>query len=448
MTRTGAGEAGETVGQRLRRLRVSRGLSQRELAEPGVSYAYISRIESGSRQPSVKALRKLARRLGVSPEYLERGVDLAPREDLEIQIADAELALRLGEDTAEAERTLQALAAEAEASGDSVSVTRARFAIGLASLRRGALAEGIGELERVIDSGLFSPLLQPEVYGYLGRAYAASGRPERAVELFRGCLAELEGSPGHDASSVRFAVYLSYALADLGEIGEAREVLSEAIRSAEALSDPYMQARLYWSQARLASDEGKPRVALDHLRRAVAILETTEDRRQLGRAHLLWAEILTGGGEAGEAGGHLDVAGRLLDADADAEDRAWLLVERARHAAETGAAADAVEHARGALALLTGADVGEQGEAYWALAKGLSLLGKPDEANEAFRFAVERLEAQHDWRSASQASRDWADTLRQEGRSGPALEALERATELALRATQPSRKPEAAGELR
>ena len=94
-----AGEGSETVGQRLRRLRLSRGLSQRDLAEPGVSYAYISRIESGARQPSVKALRKLARTLGVSPEYLERGVDLAPREDLEIQIADAEVALRLVEDT-------------------------------------------------------------------------------------------------------------------------------------------------------------------------------------------------------------------------------------------------------------------------------------------------------------------------------------------------------------
>src|SRR5256885_1194068 len=55
------GEPGvETVGQRLRRLRRERGLSQRELASPGVSYAYISRIEAGARRPSVKALRRRA----------------------------------------------------------------------------------------------------------------------------------------------------------------------------------------------------------------------------------------------------------------------------------------------------------------------------------------------------------------------------------------------------
>jgi ribosome-binding protein aMBF1 (putative translation factor) len=65
----------ETVGERIRRLREERGLSQRELAEPGVSYAYLSRIEVGQRVPSEKALRKLAAKLGVTPLYLEIGRD-------------------------------------------------------------------------------------------------------------------------------------------------------------------------------------------------------------------------------------------------------------------------------------------------------------------------------------------------------------------------------------
>jgi transcriptional regulator with XRE-family HTH domain len=63
----------ETIGQRLRSLRTDRGLSQRELSSPGVSYAYISRIEAGTRTPSVKALRMLAAKLGVPEEYLEYG---------------------------------------------------------------------------------------------------------------------------------------------------------------------------------------------------------------------------------------------------------------------------------------------------------------------------------------------------------------------------------------
>jgi transcriptional regulator with XRE-family HTH domain len=66
------------VGQRIKRLREERGLSQRDLAEPGISYAYISRIEDGQRTPSEKALRKLAERLGTTALYLETGDPTAP----------------------------------------------------------------------------------------------------------------------------------------------------------------------------------------------------------------------------------------------------------------------------------------------------------------------------------------------------------------------------------
>ena len=50
-----------------------KGLSQRELASEGVSYAYFSRLEANARQPSVTALRKLAPKLAVSPHWLETG---------------------------------------------------------------------------------------------------------------------------------------------------------------------------------------------------------------------------------------------------------------------------------------------------------------------------------------------------------------------------------------
>src|SRR3977135_2572134 len=120
--------AGETIGERLKRLRLERDLSQRELAAPGVSYAYISRIEAGTRQPSVKALRRLAAKLGVSPEYLETGSDIRDGEARELKRADAELARRLGE-PAEAEATLKNLLDEALGAGDAKSATRARIAL-------------------------------------------------------------------------------------------------------------------------------------------------------------------------------------------------------------------------------------------------------------------------------------------------------------------------------
>src|SRR5688500_14775687 len=108
----------ETIGARLRRLRLERGLSQRDLAGPGVSYAYISRIEAGTRRPSVKALRMLARSLGVSPEYLETGSELRDVDERELRLADAELQLRIGGEPEAANEAFAALAREANDAGE------------------------------------------------------------------------------------------------------------------------------------------------------------------------------------------------------------------------------------------------------------------------------------------------------------------------------------------
>src|SRR2546421_7341728 len=117
-------QAGETIGQRLKRLRLDRHMSQRELAAPGVSYAYISRIEAGTRQPSVKALRRLAAKLGVSAEYLETGSELLPADRRELRLADLELAVRLGEADG-IEQPLEELLAEAVDARDSAPALRA-----------------------------------------------------------------------------------------------------------------------------------------------------------------------------------------------------------------------------------------------------------------------------------------------------------------------------------
>src|ERR671939_1964859 len=130
-------ERAEPIGARLKRLRLERGLSQRDLSSPGVSYAYISRIEAGARTPSVKALRMLARKLGVSVEYLETGRDLSDADDRELRLGDTELELRLGENTASATEKLRAILTEALGAGDNRSVRRAGIALGLAAAQAG-----------------------------------------------------------------------------------------------------------------------------------------------------------------------------------------------------------------------------------------------------------------------------------------------------------------------
>lgn len=67
------------VGRRLWAARRRARLSQRDIAFPGCSAAYISRIERGERTPSLQVLRELAERCGVSESHLawghEQGID-------------------------------------------------------------------------------------------------------------------------------------------------------------------------------------------------------------------------------------------------------------------------------------------------------------------------------------------------------------------------------------
>jgi transcriptional regulator with XRE-family HTH domain len=423
----------ETIGERLKRLRQERGRSQRELSEPGVSYAYISRIEAGARRPSVRALRKLARKLGVSAEYLETGRELRAEEERELRLADAEVSLRLEDEPETAAAQFERVLTEAEGVGDLTAATRARIGLGLAALRRGDYLRAVRELEAVTQSAQISPRSEPEPFAALAQAYAASGAPERSVDLLDRCLTELAEAGSDDATIyVRFALFLSYALTDRGELARARTILDEALARVPQDADPYMRVRLFWSQARLAAAAGEPERALGSLRRAIALLEETEDRRQLGRAHVLYAEIATLEGEASEAATHLEHAEALLGPRPDAEDLRWLRTEQARVAAQIGPPEEAIRRAEEALDLIGDADPAERGAALWALAEAQAKLGKIDPADHAFRDSVTLLREQHRWHEAIAAARSWAQELRQAGRESDAADVLEQVSELAL----------------
>ena len=80
------------VGHRLHEAREAAGISQRELAFPGCSAAYISRIERGERIPSLQVMRELARRIGISESALAYG-----RERLDAAVSDAVTAVEAAE---------------------------------------------------------------------------------------------------------------------------------------------------------------------------------------------------------------------------------------------------------------------------------------------------------------------------------------------------------------
>ncbi len=422
----------ESIGQRLRRLRLERGLSQRDLSERGVSYAYVSRIEGGSRRPSVKAIRKLAGKLGVSAEYLETGSDVRAVDDRELRLADAELELRLADDPTRAEEALKDVLDESLEAGDPIAAARARAGLGLVAAQTGRNAEAVDRLEQAIETTRLSPSVRPDVYATLGGCYAALGRPEQAVKLFETCLDKLaKEAPDDRTAHVRFATYLSYALTDMGDLRRAQSVLDDALAGTDDLADPYTRIRLYWSLARLSGLGGDYSAALTYIRRAIALLEVSDDTRHLARAHLLCGTIMISSDEAEEAGLHFESAERLFGPRPDPVDLANLRTDQAKHAVRLGRAEEAGERAREALAVLGDQSPEQEGNAWWALAEALALQADIDGAGDAFRRAVDLLEEHGQRRDCVDAYRAWAKLLRGAGRESEALDVLERAADLA-----------------
>jgi transcriptional regulator with XRE-family HTH domain len=418
----------ESVGARVRRLRLERGLSQRQLASQGVTYAYISRIESGQRFPSVRAIRLLARRLGVTPEYLETGVDIAPVEELELRLTDAELGLRLGDHSADARHALEAVLKEAQRAGETDIAVRAQIALGLSSLAAGAQREAARYLATAVASPLTSPGTHTNVYISFSKALRFLGRADEAAEMLENALDDV-GSQSPEAAGVRLrlATYLSYALTDLGQFDRARAVL-EDIDAGVAL-DAHRQVTIHWSLARLAYMEGQPRAALREIRRAINLLDHTEDSLELARAHLFAAEVHLWAGNVLAAERHLALAARLESLAADARDLGALHSCQALAYARRGGferAAGLIDRAREELA-----DAPAEQGLLW-LTQGL-LEAARDEleaAARSFEQAIAALAASSMHREAAAVCREWSQLLRDGGRLEEAAEIANRAAEL------------------
>jgi tetratricopeptide (TPR) repeat protein len=375
----------------------------------------------------------LARKLGVSADYLETGSEIRDTDERELQIADAELELRLAEITDEAEAKLKRLRSDALEAGDAVAASRANIALGLAAAHSGRNNEAIELLESGLALSPVSASARPDVHATLGKAYAASGQPKRAVDLFERCLAEVsQDAPDDVAAQVRFTTYLSYALTDLGDLPRAEEVLEEALGKAEEITDAYSRVRLYWGVARLNDVGGRPAAALDYIRRAIALLDVTDDTLHLARAHILSAAILLTQDRPEEATKHHELAEKLLGPNAEPEDLSGLYADQSKAAARLGKAALAVAKAEAAVAALAGDEYPrEMGLGQWALAEALALDSDADGADSAFREAAMLLEAHGHRREYVDVYRSWGKFLRRAGREEEALEVLERATDLA-----------------
>ncbi len=78
-------EEGETLGQRIRRIRNDRGMSLARVVGGDFSRAFLNQVEMGKARPSIRLLRVIAERLGTEVEYLLEGHEAGISRELALE---------------------------------------------------------------------------------------------------------------------------------------------------------------------------------------------------------------------------------------------------------------------------------------------------------------------------------------------------------------------------
>lgn len=413
------------VGQRLRAARETAGISQRQLSFDGCTAAYISRIESGARTPSLQILEEFARRLGTTAEYLATGGRRrAEHADL---LIEAEAATRL--DQLDEAESLYRRVLDDEPTGQ--EARSARMGLAELSIRRGEPALVVTFLEETVND----PTLPPEAIAWaadrLGRAYAHLGEYERSLAVFE---AALEAADEHDDESamLRFSTLLANSLLDSGNAAKAEELLARALRLAEGARDPMELARVWWSQARLHIQQERFDLAARYARKTVDLLDAAEHSGFAAAAFQLLARIENDRGRAAEA---FDFVERGRSAAAATGNRYYLALfelERARALAGLGDTEEAASVGMHAAALLEETNPAAAGRGYNVLADVFRHLGDVERAREIYELAADRLPADDPFQV--QIHTALGELLEDLDRPEEAMSAYKRAAQLRSRA--------------
>lgn len=374
------------VGRRLKEARQRVGLSQRQLAFPGCSPPYISRIEAGERVPSLQLLTKLGARVGLSAPYLATGTEID--EDPErAALVEAEVALRL-DDSEVATAIYEGIL---DGSAHRVYRSRALEGLGLLALRGGDPQRAIDLLQDAIAEAGTHERDRPALALALARSYALAGRLAESIAVVEGCIQRYEDDP---LQFVRFAALLGAALAENGDYQEAERILAKALRRGQEIADPHTRARLYWSQSRLRSERGEDALAADAARLALATLQTTEDTHALAQAHQALAHVYLNQGKSAPALDLLRKGDSLMASAATPVELAQYRVEQARALAALGSVEEAGALAMSVLSTLKSVHAVDSAQVYLSLAEIYEQIGERDRAKEIAELAMETLEEQ------------------------------------------------------
>jgi tetratricopeptide (TPR) repeat protein/DNA-binding XRE family transcriptional regulator len=277
---------GPRIGERLRQLRVTAGLTQTELAGDRFSKEYISQIERGKTRPTAETIEWLSLRLGVDAGFLGSGVSADERAKAEAFLARADALLEeheFADAIGEYARALPAVL------GTGSSELHVRSLNGEAMARahtgdvRGALAL-LSESRALVEREEFSDIDRAEVLYRLGVCRYMLSSISTAVGLFNEALtlAERSGLPSDVLRQNVFA-WRSRCYRRQRDYEAAREDVERALELAEAMHDSRALGQAYFQASMLAERDGHWVLARTYAEKAKAQYEELADRANVGR---------------------------------------------------------------------------------------------------------------------------------------------------------------------
>lgn len=375
---TGEGNGHATVGERIRRLRLERGLSQSELGQPRLSKGFISQVESGRSRPSSESLRFIAARLGVPLLALLPGMEAANQREFLLRAAGA--AVAAGQ-AAEAVALLDEVEPLLDVAAEHVVADRLRGEALLlagdldAALDRALAAHAAADPEEAVEEAARACAL-------VGRIHAAAGRLPAALAFLERA-GTLAGSP-RVAAVVGAEVHLACGSvhAGLGDTARAIRHYDAAREAADLADDPEGLARAHAALGESARRDGDLGAAIAHAERAATLLEGLELRRLQVRLLLDLGGAHADAGHPQAARAHLDRA--LAAAEALGDTRTAAGARERIAALELAAGRAAAAYVAGEEAVTAARALGDPGlllRALGGLAEACEALGDRERAD-------------------------------------------------------------------
>jgi tetratricopeptide (TPR) repeat protein len=380
------------LGTRMRRLRLSRGMTQKELADPKYSYAYVSTIEAGRRTPSREAIEHFATRLGVTPDELLTGrpADLEARLELSLQEA---MVMLSGESADEAEERFRAIAKDAQKFNLTRIRAKAEEGLGLWNERRSQPEQALAHHQNSHDLLKGEPATQwVDAVAGKARCLEALGDVRYAIFLLESLLDRLEREKLRDPDALsRLHASLVFAYLEAGLPHKAAESGAELMALAPHLTDPLRVAQMHMNMARLFLHEGRIEEAQRSLRRADEVYGHRNLKTETAGAHLALGYVASREGDLPQARSELELAIAIFEVTSNQPDLIRALNELARVERLEGATERAKELLERSITMMGSNDTPILAWAHREL--GSTLTGDDGStAEKHFRTAIELYE--------------------------------------------------------